>query len=335
MISATPPAASPGPYPARRLPFRRTVLAATLAGCCATVGCQGSGGPLALLKRGGATPEARVVDDPFNAAEAALASAAPSGAGDEGRVSLGGGAVRTAALDGARTAARPAGGVTRVDPSTPPRTAPGRWKAGEGSDSEVGAAKVTLTGGAFAASDAPAPAARVTPAAAQRPAARSKTAATAPAAAPTAAPKTAAAAPPQEDVDWGAEMAAFAEQAAETPEESPKSPAESATPADAPATPDPTVPKESESVTKPAATVTENLSDPVDRESLSHAPLWNAAADEPATEPGAPAAAAPAPKAAAAAAPASQKTEDDGWRSRSEKESKAEPATEIDPFAGL
>ncbi|QDT16492.1 hypothetical protein [Alienimonas californiensis] len=328
MTSATRPAASPGPFSRRRRPLRRALWAATLAGCCGTVGCQGTGGPLALLKRGDATSGSAVAEDPFNAAETALASASgPGGQGKEGRASLGlgGGVVRTASLDGARTAARPASGstasgVTRVDPNKPPQSAAGRWKAGEGSD--AGAAKVTLAGGAFAASDAPAEA-RVTPVAAQQ---------TARAAMPAAAPATPAAKAPaatdtKEDIDWGAEMAAFADKAA----------AETSTPVDSPATPNPTPAKESTGVTKPAATVTENLGDPLDRESLPHAPLWNASAE---SEPAEPAAAPvkPAVPAPSAAAPAA---EDDGWRSRTAAEpapaasAKTEPAAAIDPFAGL
>ena len=335
MTSAnTPVPPSPGPSPSApratlRASGRSALCAFAVAGCCAAVGCQGVGERMAALNPLKRSPAATSLsDDPFNAAEVALAE--PAGGtldGGEGRARLGD-PVRTASVDVTRTVARPAG-VTRVDPSVPPGR--GNWKAGEGADTaDVG--KVTLAGGAFAATDAPA-AGRVTPAVATSPV--TAEAAPKPAARPEPKPEPKAASTPKPKaakIDWAAEMDAFAEEAA-------RDAAESATPADASPTPS------KESATPAQESVTPSKSAPasagetietVDPDALPSAPLWGAATAEAAdaTEAADTADAAPAPKfeapnvdPTAAPRPTSAQPPGGGWHSRK--------TGEIDPFAGL
>ena len=330
MTSATRPDASTPPAFARR-PVRRPALwAFALAGCGAAVGCETAGQRLASFRSLRSPSAATLSDDPFNAAETAMASTSKEDSPlAEGRVSLDN-PVRTASVDVTRTVARP-GGVTRVDAGVATATPPGRWMAGEGTDDgaavvrtsgEAGAGMVTLAGGAFAATDGP----RVTPLTADSATAAPQPTAPQPAARARATASAAAARPaktqpaPAETVDWRAEMDAFATNAA-------ASATKSVTPADAPATSEST--PEPKSVTPVAESEgrSEETVETIDRDSLPSAPLWNPTAD---AAPVAEAAAEPSPAAGDpidAARPTTAQPPGGGWHSRKTEE--------IDPFAGF
>ena len=316
MIAAPTPAALRRRLLRSRL-LRSAACAALLLGSGAAVGCRGAGGPLASTD-----PAGPLAADPFGAAELAMTDADP-GAGprhtgaataatSEGRVKLGGGVVRTASVDVTRTVARPTG-VTRIDPSVPPGPATRGWQPGEGKDAPAAvvrtreskpgttpdAGKVTLAGGAFAASEEGVAATRVARAAAT-------------------AEATPAAPEPAANVDWAAEMAEFAA-ASEAASAEPAPPTYSpVTPDDPFSTPIP----ESLTPKKGAADAPEGVPEALDQDSLPPAPLWNAPT-APAAEPVAERTVDPldAPQ------PTSAQPPGKGWHSRK--------TSDIDPFAGL